>query len=99
MDEAYGLHCEDLDLMFRLRRSGGYCVFVPQAQAEHAQGVSSSSRPLWVHWQKHHGMQRFFLKNQAPGYAVPWRWLLSLPVLAGIWLRFTLRLPIVLLRR
>lgn len=99
MDEAYGLHGEDLDLMYRLHQSGGHCLFVPAARVMHLQGLSSRSRPLWVHWQKHRGMQRFFLKNQAPGYAVPWRWLLSLPVLAGIWLRFTLRLPIVLLRR
>lgn len=99
MDEAYGLHCEDLDLMFRLRRSGGYCVFVPQAQAEHAQGVSSSSRPLWVHWQKHRGMQRFYLKLQAPGYTPLLRWPLSLLVLVGIWARFAVTLPFALMRR
>ena len=44
-------------------------------------------------------MQRFFLKFQAPGYAIPWRWLLSGLVLGGIWLRFALLLPIILLRR
>jgi len=99
MDEAYGLHCEDLDLMFRLRRNGGYCVFVPQAQAEHAQGISSRSRPLWAHWQKHRGMQRFYLKLQAPGYAPLLRWPLSLLVLLGIWARFVVTLPFALMRR
>lgn len=99
MDEAYGLHCEDLDLMFRLRQGAGYCIFVPQALAEHAQGLSSRSRPLWVHWQKHRGMQRFYLKLQAPAYRPLLRWPLSLLVLAGIWARFAVTLPLALLRR
>lgn len=95
MDPDYGLHCEDLDLMYRLRREGYHSLYVPGARACHQQGVSSSSRPLWVHWQKHLGMQRFFLKFQASGHAWPLRWL----VLAGIWLRFALTLPLAVLRR
>jgi len=51
MDEAYGLHGEDLDLMYRLRQRGGHCLYVPQAHVVHLQGLSSRSRPLWVHWQ------------------------------------------------
>jgi len=99
MDEAYGLHGEDLDLMYRLHQRGSHCLYVPAAGVMHLQGLSSRSRPLWVHWQKHSGMQRFFLKFQAPGYAIPWRWLLSGLVLGGVWLRFALLLPIILLRR
>jgi GT2 family glycosyltransferase len=99
MDEAYALHGEDLDLMFRLHQRGGYCLYVPGAGVIHLQGLSSRSRPLWVHWQKHRGMQRFFLKFQATGIARPWRWPVSALVLAGIWLRFALLLPIILLRR
>jgi len=99
MDEAYGLHCEDLDLMYRLEQAGGHCVYVPRARAEHAQGLSSRSRPLWVHWQKHRGMQRFFLKFQAPKVGPLLRWPFSLLVLAGIWLRFVFTLPWALLRR
>jgi GT2 family glycosyltransferase len=98
MDEAYGLHCEDLDLMYRLRQAAGYCLFVPQARVVHLQGLSSRSRPLWAHWQKHRGMQRFFLKFQAPGYAVPLRWLVCPLVLTGIWARFLLTLPLLLRR-
>lgn len=89
MDEQYGLHCEDLDLMYRLRQAGRHCLFVPAARAVHHQGVSSASRPLWVHWQKHRGMQRFFGKFQALRYPLPIRW----GVIAGIWLRFALTLP------
>lgn len=95
MDERYRLHCEDLDLMYRLRQAGYHCLFVPGAHVVHLQGLSSRSRPGWVHWQKHRGMQRFFRKFQARQYALPMRWL----VLAGIWLRFLVTLPLALLRR
>jgi hypothetical protein len=95
MDERYGLHCEDLDLMYRFRQGGWHCLYVPQARVVHLQGLSSSSRPLWVHWQKHRGMQRFFQKFQARRYPWPLRW----GVLAGIWLRYAVTLPRVALRR
>ena len=94
MDERYGLHCEDLDLMFRLKQGGRHCLFVPEARVVHLQGLSSASRPFWVHWQKHRGMQRFFRKFQARRYP----WPLRLAVVAGIWLRYAATLPIVLLR-
>jgi len=94
LDEGYRLHCEDLDLMYRLRQAGLHCLFVPQATAVHHQGLSSASRPLWVHWQKHRGMQRFFRKFQAKRYPWPLGW----GVVAGIWARFTLTSPPVLWR-
>ena len=95
MDEGYRLHCEDLDLMFRLRLAGYRCLFVPEAQVMHLQGLSSRSRPAWVHWQKHRGMHRFFAKFQAPHYPLPVRWL----VWVGISSRFLVTLPLALLRR
>lgn len=94
MDEGYGLHGEDLDLMYRLQLRGNHCVFVPAARVFHQQGVSSRSRPFWVHRQKHLGMQRFFRKFQAERYPFPLRWL----VFAGIWLRYFLTLPLVWIR-
>jgi GT2 family glycosyltransferase len=95
MDESYGLHCEDLDLMYRLHQKGLHCLFVPSARVFHAQGISSASRPVWVHWQKHRGMQRFFMKFQAKQSSPPLRWL----VISGIWLRFAFTLPLVWFRR
>ncbi len=95
LDEAYRLHCEDLDLMYRLQQAGWHCLYVPAAQAMHLKGVSSRSRPLWVHRQKHLGMQRFFRKFQARECAPPLRWL----VYAGIWAHYLLLLPVVFLRR
>ncbi len=88
-DEAYALHCEDLDLMARLRDAGWKTLYVPAARAVHVQGVSSASRPRWVHRQKHRGMARFFDRHLAAGHAPPVRWLVHL----GIWLHWVLLWP------
>ncbi len=93
-DEAYGLHCEDLDLMFRLQQAGHEVLFVPAACAVHEQGVSSASRPRWVHRQKHLGMARFFNQHLADQYA----WPVVALVRTGIWLRWALTWPLVALR-
>ena len=95
MDEEYAMHCEDLDLMFRIRQQGWHCLYVPQARCVHEQGLSSRSRPTWVHFQKHKGMARFFRKFQAKTTNLPLRML----VYAGIWLRFIVLWPLVLIRR
>lgn len=95
MDEGYGMHCEDLDLMYRLQQGGYHCLLVPQARATHAGGISSSSRPFWVHRQKHLGMQRYFRKFQAKDLAFPARWIVN----AGIWVHYLLTLPAVLVRK
>ena len=95
LDENYAMHGEDLDLMYRMRLAGHHCLYVPAARVRHMQGVSSRSRPWWVHRQKHRGMQRFYQKFQASGHAFPIRWL----VYAGIWIHYLLTAPAVLLRR
>lgn len=95
MDEEYAMHCEDLDLMYRIREHGWRCLYVPQARCTHEQGLSSRSRPTWVHFQKHRGMARFYRKFQAKSTFVPLRVL----VYAGIWLRFIILWPLVLVRR
>ena len=94
LDEAYAMHCEDLDLMFRLKQQGWHCLYVPQATCVHQQGLSSRSRPTWVHFQKHLGMARFFRKFQAKRTFFPIRML----VYAGIWLRFIILWPLILIR-
>ena len=94
MDEEYAMHCEDLDLMYRLAREGWHCLFVPAASATHHQGLSSRRRPTWVHYHKHLGMVRFFRKFQAAETAFPLRIL----VYAGIWLRFLVLWPLVLIK-
>jgi len=94
LDEEYAMHCEDLDLMYRLRQQGWNCLYVPQAGSVHQQGLSSRSRPTWVHFHKHRGMARFFGKFQAQSTSYPLRML----VYTGIWLRFIISWPLVLIR-
>ncbi len=94
-DEGYAMHCEDLDLMFRLRAMGYHCMLVPSARVIHRGGVSTASRPWWVHRQKHLGMQRYFRKFQSGDHALPVRWL----VYTGIWCHYLATLPVVLLGR
>ena len=95
LDEQYAMHCEDLDLMYRLKKKGWHCLYVPQAVSVHQQGLSSRSRPTWVHFQKHRGMARFFRKFQAETTPYPIRML----VFTGIWLRFIVLWPLAIIRR
>jgi GT2 family glycosyltransferase len=95
LDEEYAMHCEDLDLMYRIKHQGWHCLYVPQASSVHVQGLSSRSRPTWVHFQKHRSMVRFFKKFQAKTTNFPVRML----VYSGIWLRFVILWPLVLIRR
>lgn len=83
-DEAYFLHCEDLDWCMRYRRKGWKILFVPEARVVHELGVYSQSRLVFVEWHKHKGMIRYFrkfLKDQYP-------WGTTGLVALGVWLRF-----------
>jgi len=85
-DEAYFLHCEDLDWCMRFRINGWKIMFVPDVDVLHYQGHSSRSRPMFVEWHKHKGMVRFYRKffsHQYPGILM---WLVRL----GVWFRFGL---------
>jgi N-acetylglucosaminyl-diphospho-decaprenol L-rhamnosyltransferase len=59
-DECYRLHFEDLDLCRRLRAGGWRVALAPQVRITHLKGTSSRRRPLWVAWQKHRGLRRYF---------------------------------------
>ena len=83
-DEGYFLHCEDLDWCMRFRKRGWKVMFVPSARVTHTLGGCSRSRPIFVEWNKHKGMIRFyrkFFRHQYPG-------LLMGLVVIGVWLRF-----------
>lgn len=79
-DQAYFLHCEDLDLCMRYRGAGYRILFVPSARIIHYKGVCSQAQPLKVEWHKHKGMLRFyhkFFRHQYPG---PLMWLVNFSV-------------------
>lgn len=85
-DEAYRLHCEDLDLCRRVLLGGQSIALCAQLQVTHLKGTSSRRRPLWIEWQKHRGMLRYFRKFDAAGSA----WWLRLLVPLGIVAHFPL---------
>lgn len=94
-DEQFSMHFEDLDLMARIQQAGMHCLLVPQARAVHQAGLSSASRPLWVHRQKHRGMQRYFRKHVFPRSGLVSRLFIS----SANWLHYVLGLPFALLRQ
>ena len=94
LDEAYFLHCEDLDWCMRFRLAGWKILFVPQASVTHEKGVCSVSRPVFVAWHKHHGMVRFYRKFYAARHAWPLRAFVTL----GVWAHFVVKLPLAVFR-
>lgn len=94
-DPGYRLHVEDLDLCRRIR-DGGFAVAVANdVRVTHLRGVSSRRRPLWVEWQKHRGLWRYFTKFEAARTSPPMRALLW----CALWAHMALRIPFLLLRR
>jgi N-acetylglucosaminyl-diphospho-decaprenol L-rhamnosyltransferase len=89
-DEAYFLHCEDLDLCRRVRDAGRSVLYLPAVTVRHEQGSSSFRRPLFVSRHKHRGMWRYFAKFD-PAARNPF---LRILVLCGIWTHFALLAPV-----
>jgi GT2 family glycosyltransferase len=61
-DEEYFLHVEDVDLCWRVRRSGGEVLFHPQAEVIHL-GSTSRASPVKVEYWKGLGLARYFRKR------------------------------------
>lgn len=83
-DEAYRLHCEDLDLCRRVIEHGAWVGIAPLVRVIHIKGTSSQRRPFWVEWQKHRGMWRYYSKFDRA--RSPW-WI-SLLVAMGLALHY-----------
>lgn len=64
-DPGYVLHCEDLDLCRRVLLAGWQIGVARDVSIVHFKGTSSRRRPIWVEWQKHRGMWRYFRKFDA----------------------------------
>ena len=94
-DEGYFLHVEDLDYCRRFAIGGWRIMFVPDARAIHVKGVSSRSRPIFVEWQKHKGMIRFYDKFFSRNHLA----VVGLLVKSGVWLRFCLVAALLMVRR
>jgi GT2 family glycosyltransferase len=69
-DEGYFLHVEDVDLCWRVRKSGGVVLFHPCARVVHL-GSTSHTSPMKVEFWKGLGLVRYFRKRaNNPGRAV-----------------------------
>jgi len=84
LDEGYFLHCEDLDWCMRFRQTGWKVIFIPDARVIHHKGVCSAPRPIFVEWNKHKGMLRFYNKFFRKQYPFILSWIIA----AGIGFRF-----------
>jgi GT2 family glycosyltransferase len=83
-DEEFHLHVEDLDLCRRTREAGYEVLVANDLTVVHVGGVSSRSRPLWVEWQKHQSLWRYFRKFERRDTAWP-----LVPLLwVGLWGHF-----------
>lgn len=85
LDEAYFLHCEDLDWCMRFNRSGYVIQFVPDVEIRHLKGGSQASQ-LFVEWHKHKGMTRFYRKFFRERYS----WMMLWLVIFAVHVRFAL---------
>ena len=83
-DPGYRLHAEDLDLCRRVRATGVQVACANTVQVVHVRGVSSRARPVFVEWQKHRGLWRYFRKFEASQCGMVTR----SAVFAMIWGRF-----------
>lgn len=88
-DEAYFLHCEDLDICRRVRDAGHGVWLAGDVRVLHGKGTSSRHRPIFVSWHKHRGMWRWFRKFD-PLARNP---LLASVVWMGIWAHFLAKIP------
>lgn len=94
LDEAYFMHCEDLDWCKRFELAKWQVGFVSAATVKHAKGISSTSRPIGVLWNLHKGMLRFFDKF----YRDQHNFLFRALVKAGVGVSFLVRSAVTFLR-
>ena len=82
LDEAYFLHCEDLDWCMRFRQSGRPVLFVPDVRVVHDKGRCSRATPVRVLWHMHRGMVRYYRKFFRHLYPAPMLWIVTAAVAA-----------------
>lgn len=89
-DERYFMYLEDTDLCWRARRAGYDVLYVPGAEVEHVQGVSTARRPYRMLVAHHRSALRFAART-----TTGWR-RAALPLVALV---LGLRLAVVTLRQ
>ncbi len=95
LDEAYFLHCEDLDWCMRFRQSDRPVLFVPDVRVVHDKGRCSRATPVRVLWHMHRGMVRYYRKFFRHLHPAPVLWIVT----AGVAARFAVLALAAWLRR
>lgn len=85
-DEGYYMYVEDVDLCWRMWRSGWSVGYVPGGDVYHHVGMSSRATPTRMVFHHHVSMLRFHRKT----YDGPMRRAVNLAVAAGVAVRFAL---------
>ncbi len=67
-DEAYFMYAEEVDLCWRLGRSGWQVAYAPAAEVTHLQGVSTGRHPYRMIFEHHRSLLRFASRSM-----VGWR--------------------------
>ena len=89
-DEGFFLHVEDIDLCWRVRKSGGVVLFQPAARVIHL-GSTSEKAPLFIEISKGFGLARYFRKRADTAASKLTAWLLLPAILLVSVLRAVLR--------
>jgi GT2 family glycosyltransferase len=84
LDEAYFMHCEDIDWCMRFRQANWTILFVPAIEVVHHKGTCSKDHPIRVLFHMHRGMIRFYRKFFGQQYPSP----LLIIVIPAAWARF-----------
>lgn len=86
-DERYWMYMEDIDLCYRLAKSGWGTWYEPSARVVHVKrGTSGRRQSLRLVYSFHRGMARFYRMHYAAGRPLLVNW----AVYAGIWFKLLL---------
>ncbi len=93
-DEGYFMYVEDVDLCWRLKRTGWKVFYCPEVKIVHHIARASSQQSTRMLFQHHRSMYRFY-RREAEGER---SYLLNMAILAGITARFVFVWSINLIR-
>lgn len=86
-DESFPIFFNEVDLLYRLKKAGLPCLFVPTVAVQHLGGASTRQVKKAMIWESHRSLLRFFVKHHRTAlnaWAFP---ILSLVVLGGALIR------------
>lgn len=77
-DESFPIFFNEVDLLYRLKRAGLYCIYCPDVKIVHHGGASTKQVRKSMVWESHRSLLRFFRKHCLSAWNAP-----LYPLLAG----------------